>query len=157
MKTPDLKTLENLILLRSTGELSAAEMAELTEHLQRDPEAAAFAEFIAGNLPGRAPRDFAAEAIRAAGARQLPPAGVVSFPVRRWLGAAAVAAVFVLGFMSWKNMSRPHPGEETAIAAVSPPRRTKEISQRLATLESELASTQLSMSRGRYHRTATPL
>ena len=136
--------LENQLLLRASGELPPEEAAALEEILARDPEAAAFARFI-GELPAaaRAPRDFAAEAIRAA----LPERKIIAFP-RLWKisAAAAVIATATLAVHFSNRPATPPPIADSAR------RTTTEISARLDAIESEIADARSRFARGRHHR-----
>lgn len=137
--------LENQLLLRASGELPPEEAAALEETLARDPDAAAFARFIE-ELPAaaRAPRDFAAEAIRAA----LPERKVIAFP-RLWKLSAAAAAVIAAATLAVHFSNRPAPPPPIA---ESTPRTTTEISARLDAIESEIADARSRFARGRHHR-----
>ena len=138
-------TIENQILLRSTGELTPEEIATLEQVLASDPEAAAFARFVAEKLPARAPRDFAAAAICDAS----PERRVLAFPPL-WKLAAAAAAIVLASFVAVRILK---PDAPPPIAgAQSSARETEKISARLDTLESELTTAREHLARGRYHR-----
>ena len=138
--------IENKILLRSTGELPPEEIAALEQVLANDPEAAEFARFIAGRLPARAPRDFAAEAIRDA----LPERNVVVFP-RLWKLTAAAAAVVVASLVAVRFLT-PDTQQTPVVVALNPARVTTEISAHLDALETELTASRQRLARGRYSR-----
>lgn len=145
MNDADRENLENKILLRSTGELTPAENAALEKVLASDSEAAEFARFIAAKLPARAPRDFAAAAIRAAS----PERNVLAFPPL-WKLTAAAAAIVIASFVAVRVLT---PDATPPIAgAQTSARETAKISARMDTLESELATAREHLARGRYHR-----
>lgn len=146
MNDAEREKTEKQILLRSTGELPPEEQAALDAALGNDAEAAEFAEFVAGSLPARAPRDFAAAAIREA----VPERKVIAFPLR-WKMAAAAAAVAVASLVAVR-LSAPEPTQQQIVTAVPPARVTAGISARVDALDAELASTRQRLSRGRYHR-----
>lgn len=145
--------LEHLVLLRSSGEISAPDAERLAEAIASDAELAAFAHAVdaAYALGARAPRDFAAEAIAEVSS---PPAPVdyasraiqSSAPRRSvwrkpaaWAlaAAAAIAMLFVL-------LPTEHSSSSTT-------RTTVAISQKLDTIEQELTPSATSRYRSRRH------
>jgi hypothetical protein len=166
MNDTERENLENKILLRSTGELPPAEVADLERVLASDAEAAAFARFVAAKLPARAPRDFAAAAIHAAlperktiGFSQI--AELVSSAFRRmlpmqtgsgfsgvWKFAAATAVVVVAAVTVWIFTPAKLP---TVANLQNPLRATVQISVHTDALESEIADARQRIARGRFH------
>ena len=146
MNDADRETLENQILLRSTGELPPEENAALERVLAHDAEAAEFARFVAEKLPARAPRDFAAAAIRDAA----PERNVIAFP-RLWKLATAAAAVAVVSLVAVRFFA-PDPPPISLASAPHPQRVTAEISARLDAIESDITASRQQLARGRHHR-----
>ncbi len=162
--------LELQVLLHSTGELPASDAEALEAQLAAHPELAAFAKFIADDLPTaaraprdfaaaaifQAPRDFAAEAIAAAAAER--PAGKVLRLRRPWLYAAAGAAAAVVALLVYREAAD-KPGtplvlSDPPLAQPAPARLTAQITTRLAAVEAELTEARSRISRGRYHSTS---
>ena len=144
MNDAEREHLENQLLLRASGELPPGEAAALEEILARDPGAAAFARIVA-ELPAaaRAPRDFAAAAIRSA----VPERKIIAFP-RLWKLAAA-AAVLVAATLAVHFSNRPPTPQPIAESAR---RTTTELSARLDSIESEIADARSRLGRGRHLR-----
>ena len=145
---------EDLILLRSTGELPTEQMAELEAAIASDPHLAQFAQKIAlaASLSARAPRDFAAEAI-AQSHSAMAPADYAARAIRSthrplgspwlWSAAAAAAAVILLGSVAF--FLQPD-------SSVPMQRRTVAISERLDAIEQSLSAPITPRSRARQHR-----
>jgi hypothetical protein len=146
MNDTDRETLEKQILLRSTGELPQVDHATLNAALEADPEAAAFARFVAGTLPARAPRDFAAVAIDQA----MPERSAIPFP-RAWKIAAAAAAVAMASLVATR-FSTQETARERFVTTPATTRVTADISARMDALDSELSTARQRLSQGRYHR-----
>ncbi len=137
--------LEHLVLLRSSGEITAPQTAELERALAENPALAAFSQALdhVAALRAKAPRDFAAEAI----AELLPASATTDFvhhalqqtkprrasgPRRTgWVLAATAAAAAVIVFISVIPETAPSPLESRTTAAIS---------QRLDSIEQDLAS-----------------
>lgn len=148
MNSTECEHIEKQILLRSTGELTLEQNAELDAVLTHDAEAAEFARFVAESLPVRAPRDFAAAAIREAE----PERKVIAFPLRWKLASAAAAAV--VAALALVRFFPPGGTPTPPIAHTAPAERvTASISARAVALESELTAIRQQLAHGRYHRT----
>ena len=139
------ETIENQILLRSTGELPADEIAALEKVLASDAEAADFARFVAEKLPARAPRDFAAAAIRAVSLER----NVLAFPPL-WKLAVAAAVLIFASFAAIRVFTPDAP--PPIAASQNSARETAQISTRMDTLESDITAAREHLARGRYHR-----
>jgi hypothetical protein len=159
MNTDDI---EKRLLLRSTGELP------LTDAPPSDA-AAGFARFVEKELPlaAKAPRDYAAEAIRAAAHEGAPrdfaaeaiaaeSRKVVAFPrVSRFAAAAAVVAVGVY-LVDWTDRSDRSDRTSLATPALAAaPRVTEQLSTRLASLGDDITAARTRISRGRFNRSTT--
>ena len=147
------------MLLRSSGELSAAASTALASALAADSEAADYARFIERELPkaALAPRDFAEQAIALASVAPrdfAEQAIALVLPhkrrrVIRPLWAFAAAAAVMISFI----MLRPAPEPITVVSMEEPsPRITVVLSARLDTFEDELSAARHSHPRTRYGR-----
>lgn len=154
MNQDDTRTdLEHLVLLRSSGEISAPDAERLTEAIANDAELAAFAHAVDAThaLGARAPRDFAAEAIAEVSSTPAPAdfasRAIQSSAARRFAwqkpaawalaAAAAITLLFVL-----------LPAEHSSSATT---RTTVAISQQLDTIEQELTPSANGRYRSRRH------
>ena len=149
MNNTEREHIEEHILLRFTGELTPEQSVALDAVLARDAEAAAFARFVAESLPVRAPRDFAAAAIREA----QPERKAISFPLRWKLASAAAAAAVVAAFAVVRFFPSGGPPVPPIALKVTSERVTADISARASALESELTAVRQQLALGRYHRT----
>ena len=169
--TPESReSLEQRVLLRASGELSAAECGALDSGLVHDDEAAAFARFVEIELPlaAKAPRDFAASAIDgaeraprdfaavaiAATASETAPRNVLAMP-QFWKWSAVAAAVAALTFIvarQWPAANRRAPAP---VIAAAEPRITQQLTARISALDDEISAARTSLARGRYQRSTT--